>query len=206
MCKRATKTQPAWPSEIRLASDRRSLTIRWDDGTDQVLTAEYLRVESPSAEVQGHGPSEKKTVPGKANVEILQVEPVGHYAVRLVFDDGIVATDAESYLQRIPAQQNFEALETSSIVALPRAVLNAGYDQDHAIERFGRLMLEEALIGSQRRVSRLLVLQPEERYRIFVETRPEVARRVPQYLIASYLGLTPESLSRIRRRIAVRPR
>lgn len=101
-------TQPAWPSEIRLASDRRSLTIRWDDGTDQVLTAEYLRVESPSAEVQGHGPSEKKTVPGKANVEILQVEPVGHYAVRLVFDDmhstGIYAWD---YLREL-AQRHDE--------------------------------------------------------------------------------------------------
>ena len=82
--------------------------------------------------------------------------------------------------------------------------MNAGYGADHAIERFGRLMLEEALIGSQRRASRLLTLQPEDRYRRFVETRPEVVRRVPQYLIASYLGLTPESLSRIRRRIAGR--
>jgi len=118
------------------------------------------------------------------------------------FDAGAVVTDAESFLTRAPAEQNFEALEATSLVVVPREVLNRGYDQDHAIERFGRLMLQEALIGAQRRAGRLLTLQPEERYRRFVTTRPEVARRVPQYLIASYLGLTPESLSRIRRRIA----
>jgi DUF971 family protein len=76
-----------WPTELRLAKDRRSLQISFEDGRHFALPAEYLRVESPSAEVQGHGPSEKKIIGGKLNVEILRVEPVGHYAVKLVFDD-----------------------------------------------------------------------------------------------------------------------
>lgn len=76
-----------WPTELRLAKDRRTLTVAFDDGTAFDLSAEYLRVTSPSAEVQGHSPSERKTVPGKRNVEIIGVEPVGNYAVKLRFDD-----------------------------------------------------------------------------------------------------------------------
>lgn len=77
----------AWPSELRLAADRRALTVSFETGERFTLPAEYLRVESPSAEVQGHGPSERKFIPGKSEVEILKIEPVGHYAVRLVYDD-----------------------------------------------------------------------------------------------------------------------
>ncbi|CAN7613601.1 DUF971 domain-containing protein [Bosea sp. LjRoot9] len=87
----------AWPTEIRLAKDRRTLHVAFEDGAAYALPAELLRVESPSAEVQGHGPTQKKTVPGKAEVEIIGVEPVGHYAVKLTFDDmhdtGIFAWD-----------------------------------------------------------------------------------------------------------------
>lgn len=76
-----------WPTEIRLAKDRRTLHVSFDDGAAFAIPAELLRVESPSAEVQGHGPTQKKTVPGKQEIEIIKVEPVGHYAVKLSFDD-----------------------------------------------------------------------------------------------------------------------
>jgi DUF971 family protein len=76
-----------WPVEIRLAKDRRSLTIAFDDDTAFTLSAELLRVTSPSAEVQGHSEAERKTVGGKRNVAILSVDAVGNYAVRIGFDD-----------------------------------------------------------------------------------------------------------------------
>jgi DUF971 family protein len=83
----ATQQEGPWPSEIRLHKDRRSLSVAFDSGESFTLPAEYLRVKSPSAEVQGHAPEERKTVPGKRYVTILEVQPIGNYAVRLVFDD-----------------------------------------------------------------------------------------------------------------------
>jgi DUF971 family protein len=77
----------AWPTELRLAKDRKTLAVAFDNGGRFALPAEYLRVKSPSAEVQGHSPDERKTVPGKRDVMILEIQPVGNYAVRLVFDD-----------------------------------------------------------------------------------------------------------------------
>jgi DUF971 family protein len=83
----AMQESEPWPTEIRLGKDKRTLTVTYESGESYTLAAEYLRVKSPSAEVQGHAPEERKTVPGKRNVMILEVQPVGNYAVRLVFDD-----------------------------------------------------------------------------------------------------------------------
>jgi DUF971 family protein len=77
-----------WPAELRVAAGRDTLTIGFDTGERHSLAAEYLRVESPSAEVQGHGPMERQLVAKKRHVKISRLEPVGHYAVRIVFDDG----------------------------------------------------------------------------------------------------------------------
>ena len=76
-----------WPQELRLKEGGRSLSVSYED-TTFALSAEYLRVTSPSAEVQGHSAAERRTIGGKRHVVIVKVEPVGHYAVKLVFDDG----------------------------------------------------------------------------------------------------------------------
>jgi DUF971 family protein len=78
----------AWPLEIRVRRAERRLEIDFDDGASFGYPAELLRVESPSAEVQGHSPAQKVTLAGKRGVGIVEVEPVGNYAVRVVFDDG----------------------------------------------------------------------------------------------------------------------
>lgn len=77
-----------WPTELRVSKDRQRLVIRYNDGKAYDLSAEMLRVLSPSAEVQGHGPSQRVTVPGKRNVAIIAMTPTGNYAVRIGFDDG----------------------------------------------------------------------------------------------------------------------
>ena len=76
-----------WPTELRLKQAEKLLEVAFDDGRRFSLPAEYLRVESPSAEVQGHGPGQKTLVAGRAHVGILALEQVGNYAVRIRFDD-----------------------------------------------------------------------------------------------------------------------
>lgn len=80
-------TADPWPTEIRLLDNGRNLRVSFDDGASVTMSAELLRVRSPSAEVQGHSPADQKTVGGKRNVAIIAVAPVGNYAIRLDFDD-----------------------------------------------------------------------------------------------------------------------
>ncbi len=81
-------TATAVPEEVRLQKGSRLLRLRYADGTEFELPFEYLRVYSPSAEVQGHGPGQEVLIGGKAQVQITAIEPTGNYAVKLVFDDG----------------------------------------------------------------------------------------------------------------------
>ena len=97
----------AWPTEIKLQRDRAALVVSFDNGERYELPAEYLRVKSPSAEVQGHSPDERKTVPGKKKVMVLEVHPIGNYAVRLVFDD-LHSTGIYSWEYFLDLGRNYE--------------------------------------------------------------------------------------------------
>jgi len=120
----------AWPTEIRLDEGGRLLRIRFDDGAAYTLPAEYLRVFSPSAEVQGHSEAERKTVGGKRAVAILEAAPVGNYAVRLDFDDmhrtGIFTW---RYLYALGAAQD------ANFAAYLAALAAKGLDRDHPGEK-----------------------------------------------------------------------
>jgi len=106
-------------TELRYRSADKLLDVAFSDASRFALPAEYLRVESPSAEIQGHGPGQKVIIGGRRHVGIMRIEPVGHYAVRIVFDDlhdsGIFSWD---YLHRLGAEQAERWAEYERALAL----------------------------------------------------------------------------------------
>lgn len=117
-------TRP-WPVELRLKKAGHCLEIDFNDGRTSRLPAEYLRVVSPSAEVQGHGAGQKTIVAGKRQVAISGIEPVGNYAVRLLFDDGHdTGLFTWDYLYRLGAEH--EKLWAEYLAALAAKGLDRG--------------------------------------------------------------------------------
>lgn len=112
-----------WPTTLRLKSAEKVLEIDFDDGTSFALPAEFLRVESPSAEVRGHGPGQKQLVAGRRHVGIMNLEPIGNYAVRIVFDD-LHDTGLYSWAYLRELGRNRERLWNAYLQALDAAGLS----------------------------------------------------------------------------------
>ena len=106
-----------WPTQIRLKTEEKVLEVDFDDGSSFAFPAEFLRIESPSAEVQGHSPAEKQTVAGRRYVGILAVEPVGNYAVAIKFDD-LHDTGIYSWQYLYELGQNQDRIWQDYLVAL----------------------------------------------------------------------------------------
>jgi CRP-like cAMP-binding protein len=112
--------------------------------------------------------------------------------------------DLYSFLSESPAAYNTDALEDSELLQIDQPSLELLYERVPKFERFFRILTQRAFVAAERRVIDTISQTAEERYRNFIERYPGLDQRVPQHLIASYLGFTPEFLSRIRKQMATR--
>ena len=127
----------------------------------------------------------------------------GEVKVLEFYTDGVFFTDLMAYVLEKPSNSFLQATENTTVYAINKADVENSFKQSHQLERFGRLSMQDAFIRSFKRVERLNNRTNEERYLRLLEKRPLLFQRVPQYLIASYLGLTPVGLSKIRKRVGV---
>ena len=125
----------------------------------------------------------------------------GEEFTELFFSENDFFGNFISYLKQEPTNLIIEALEPCEIVCMTFENLQKLYDIIPAAERFGRLMAEQRLIEMHDKTSSFLMDSPEERYEKLMNTKPEIIQRVKQYYIAQYIGIRPESLSRIRKRV-----
>lgn len=116
--------------------------------------------------------------------------------------EGNFITDYSSFLTRQPSSETHEALDDVEVITVSYDDMQDLYKQFPGWDKFGRLIAEFIIIGIAERNRAMLFLNPEEQYLNLMKTRPKVFANVPQHYIASYLGLRPESLSRIRKRLA----
>ncbi|MCF2501237.1 Crp/Fnr family transcriptional regulator [Dyadobacter chenhuakuii] len=109
-------------------------------------------------------------------------------------------SDYQSFIMGAPSMQYLEALTDVELLILKKSDINALYDQYKIWERFGRLIIEHVFCSAEAKRKRIISTSHEEQYRNFAVTYPQIVQQVPQYYIASYLGLTPEHLSRLRKK------
>ncbi|SMG07871.1 cAMP-binding domain of CRP or a regulatory subunit of cAMP-dependent protein kinases [Marivirga sericea] len=117
------------------------------------------------------------------------------------FFEGSWYSDYDSFLFEKPTTQTIQALEETTVAVLSKAALQKLYKEVPKFERFGRLMAENAFMGLRKYTESLTHISAEERYKLLIKSRPKVMQRVPQQYIASYLGIRPQSLSRIRKNL-----
>lgn len=119
-----------------------------------------------------------------------------------IFFENMFASCLESFLQKIPSNQNLETLEPCVVLTITRDALEALYVECPKVNIIMRKVLEQRFIASQRLLSQYILKSPQERYEQLLGNNPQLLQRVPQNIIATFLGITPVSLSRIRKRIS----
>jgi len=118
------------------------------------------------------------------------------------FTEGYFFTDLYAYIENIPSACYLKAIEDTTVYAISKSDVQKAFDHSHQLERFGRLSMQRTFVINFQRINQLRTLSNQERYLQLLKKRPSLFQQVPQYLIASYLGITPVGLSKIRKRLA----
>ncbi|MCR9290949.1 MAG: Crp/Fnr family transcriptional regulator [Bacteroidetes bacterium] len=135
-------------------------------------------------------------------IRYFQVED-GEEVTGQFFFTGGWYTDLESFLSNSYSRQTAQAIESTSLLYISKQDLEKLYKEIPQFERFGRLMAEQAFIGLRKKTDNLTLLDAKERYLMLLRQRPKVIEKIPQHYIASYLGIKPQSLSRIRKNLVL---
>ncbi|MAQ75896.1 MAG: hypothetical protein CL613_06150 [Aquimarina sp.] len=130
------------------------------------------------------------------------IEEDGIPQVMEFFTEGYFFTDLYAYIEEVPSLTYLEVLEDTVIYTISKKDVEKSFNHSHQLERFGRLSMQKAFINNFQRIHQIKNVSNQERYIQLLEKRPSLFQRVPQYLIASYLGLTPVGLSKIRKRLS----
>jgi CRP-like cAMP-binding protein len=130
------------------------------------------------------------------------VDPTGHEHVAMFAMEDWWISDLYSFLTQTPATQNIDAIEDTEILQIEKHDLERLYQEVPRFDRFFRIALQNAFISNQQRILGSISQTAEEQYIAFIKKYPTLEQRVPQHQVASYLGITPETISRIRRSMA----
>jgi CRP-like cAMP-binding protein len=140
----------------------------------------------------------------KGNLRCYTIDDKGGEHIVQFAPEGWTVGDLYSFITGEPATYNIDALEDSEVLLLSKAAQDELLQKVPMYERYMRLQIQNAYIALQRRLTAMFTQTTEERYTNLIKTYPDIVQRVPQHMIASYLGLTPETLSRTRRQISAR--
>jgi CRP-like cAMP-binding protein len=130
-------------------------------------------------------------------------ETDGHEITKHFFFENEYATEYASFLTRTPTALDIKTMEDTELIELGYDKMQRLYEQYPAWQKYGRLMAENIFLTSCERAQDLLYLSPEQLYLKLMRDSPQILSRIPQHYIASYMGIQPESLSRIRKRLAM---
>ena len=140
----------------------------------------------------------------QGSCRLYYLRPSGEERTTYFFFENHLLADYPSCLSGQPSGLNIQAFTEAELLVFDYAVLRRLYDECPAYERFGRILAEYHLLGTDARLVEQLMLSPEERYRaLLASSKTKILQRIPQHLVANYLGITPVSLSRIRTRVAL---